>query len=51
VLSLLQYLTEDWQQLPDELIPPLVHLNNRGGQGFVERHPEYRNYLEPERPQ
>jgi hypothetical protein len=51
VLSLLQYLVEDWRQLPEELIPPINHLNNRIGQRSMEAHPENRKYLEPERQQ
>lgn len=49
VLSLLQYLVEDWGHLPEELIPPIVHLNNRIGQRPMEVHPEYRKHLEPDR--
>jgi hypothetical protein len=49
VLSLLQFLVEDWRQLPEELILPVVHLNNRIGQRSMEAHPEYQKYLEPDR--
>lgn len=49
LLSLLQYLVEDWGELPEDLIPAVIHLNNRFGARMVDAYPELREPLAPPR--